>query len=523
MLVLGLKPGHDGHITCIDDGVLSFSYESEKDTNPRYGPVTVESFIEACAAVNRIPDVIAVSGWSKGAHPESGSPIGAGYCGLVPPRLTMGQIFGAQVHLATDSHERSHIMCAYGMSPFPQGQVCYVLLWEGYIGSLYFVNENTEIKHLGKIMSYPGIRYAFAYSVADPTFNFRPGSVRLGDAGKLMALAAFGRRRARGDGQDRFISDVLSENLTLNLLDKNLFFNSGYFNIGVESEAFKDLARVLSDRIFDTFLRRVRLMVDREAPLLIAGGCGLNCDWNRQWVDSGLFSDVFVPPCPNDVGSAIGTAIDAQFAFTGYAKIQWDVYRGQPFVEDIDEIEGFCKSEMDYHAVAKFLYGGAILGWAHGRAEIGPRALGNRSILAAPFAVATVDRLNCIKRRESFRPIAPICLEESAFEYFDLHATSPHMLYFARVKAHFLHAVTHVDGSSRPQTVNRRQNPRMYELLCAFGEISGVGVLCNTSLNFNGAGFINRSSDLVRYARETGLDGFVINDKLYMKIGWNEC
>lgn len=168
--------------------------------------------------------------------------------------------------------------------------------------------------------------------------------------------------------------------------------------------------------------------------------------------------------------------------------------------------------------MAGLLYDGAVLGWAHGRAEIGPRALGNRSILAAPFAAITLDRLNSIKRRESFRPIAPICLEESAFEYFDLHAASPHMLYFARVRANFLRAVTHVDGSSRPQTVNQSQNPRMHALLDAFRKISGVGVLCNTSLNFNGAGFINRSSDLARYAVENGLDGFVVNDKLYMKI-----
>ncbi|MBR8180956.1 hypothetical protein KDW54_00970 [Burkholderia ambifaria] len=92
------------------------------------------------------------------------------------------------------------------------------------------------------------------------------------------------------------------------------------------------------------------------------------------------------------------------------------------------------------------------------------------------------------------------------------------MLYFARVKSGALKAVTHVDGSSRPQTVNSRQNPKVHALLKAFEAVSGVGVLCNTSLNFNGAGFINRTSDLARYAREAGLDGFVARDKLYMKL-----
>lgn len=518
MLILGFKPGHDGHIACIDRGNLSFSYEAEKDTNPRYTSVSVESFIEACSAVDRIPDVIALSGWNKGARPESGPLIGAGYCGLVLPRVTPSRFFGRPVHLATDSHERSHIMCAYGMSPFPQGQACYVLVWEGYIGSLYFVDEKVEIKRLCQVMSYPGIRYAFVYGVADPTFNLAHGRVRLGDAGKLMALAAFGRRRGNIEGENKFISEVLSDNLSPRWLEKKRFFNSGYFDIGVESGEFKDLARTFSDRMFDIFLERVRSAVDRKAPLLIGGGCGLNCDWNRQWADCSLFTDVFVPPCPNDVGSAIGSAVDAQFALTGCAKIQWSVYSGQPFIDDSGEIDGFLKSEMNYHTVAKLLYSGAVLGWAHGRAEIGPRALGNRSILAAPFTTATLERLNSIKHRESFRPIAPICLEESAFEYFDLHAASPHMLYFAHVRADFLHAVTHVDGSSRPQTVNCSQNSRMYALLNAFRQISGVGVLCNTSLNFNGAGFINRTSDLARYAVEAGLDGFVVNDKLYMKV-----
>lgn len=91
------------------------------------------------------------------------------------------------------------------------------------------------------------------------------------------------------------------------------------------------------------------------------------------------------------------------------------------------------------------------------------------------------------------------------------------MLYFARVKTGSLRAVTHVDGSSRPQTVNSRENPRIHALLEAFSKVTGSGVLCNTSLNFNGAGFINRTGDLARYAAKAGLDGFVVNDKLYVK------
>ncbi|WP_082758429.1 MULTISPECIES: carbamoyltransferase C-terminal domain-containing protein [Burkholderia] len=517
MLILGFKPGHDGHIASLENGVLKFSYEAEKDTNPRYAPVDVDLLIDACRAVDRIPDVIAVSGWSKGIRPDQGAPIGGGYLGLARPQVLPASFFGNEIRRITDSHERSHIMCAYGMSPFPQGQACYVLVWEGYIGSFYFVDEYVNIERLCDVMPYPGIRYAFAYGVADPTFNFRSGQVRLGDAGKMMALAAFGQRADGSRGEREFVSNMLSSTLTLDALDKRQFAESEYFNIGVEHPAFKNLARALSDGIFERFLERIRPLVNRTIPLLISGGCGLNCDWNRAWVDSGLFPDVFVPPCPNDVGSAIGTAVDAQLALTGHAKIEWDVYRGQAFIDDLDNIDGWRQEVMGYREVAALLNQGSILGWASGRAEIGPRALGNRSILAAPFAKTALTRLNTIKRRESFRPIAPICLEACAQDHFDLHAPSPHMLYFARVKHNDLQAVTHVDGSARPQTVNPSQNPRIHALLEAFERESGTGVLCNTSLNFNGAGFINRTSDLARYAVETGLDGFVVNDKLYVK------
>ncbi|WP_408224995.1 MULTISPECIES: carbamoyltransferase C-terminal domain-containing protein [Paraburkholderia] len=365
-------------------------------------------------------------------------------------------------------------------------------------------------------MSDPGIRYAFAYGVADPTFMLRSGQVRLGDAGKLMALAAFGQRRAKTGIEDDFLQAILNPASALDCLDKSLFESSPYFNIAVESPEFKQVAKHLSDAIFDTFLERIRPFVLDNAPLLISGGCGLNCDWNSNWLNSGLFSDVFVPPCPNDVGSAIGTAIDAQHHLSGDAKILWSVYSGQMFDDDVDVVEGFAPKQMVFSEIAELLYQGAILGWAQDRAEIGPRALGNRSILAAPFSKHTLDRLNIIKRRENFRPIAPICLEESAARFFKLDRPSPHMLYFSRVKNSRLQAITHVDGSARPQTVNSSQNLKIYSLLKAFELASGYGVLCNTSLNFNGAGFINKTSDLAKYAKEGGLDGFVVNDKLYL-------
>jgi hydroxymethyl cephem carbamoyltransferase len=139
--------------------------------------------------------------------------------------------------------------------------------------------------------------------------------------------------------------------------------------------------------------------------------------------------------------------------------------------------------------------------------------LGNRSILAAPFLDATHDLLNRIKKREGFRPIAPVVLESDYSEHFDGHCPSPHMLEFAMVKDTRLRAITHVDGSARPQTVNASQNPMLFDILTAFKRETGAGVLCNTSLNFNGRGFINRLSDLVEYCRANGIHRMVAGDR----------
>jgi hydroxymethyl cephem carbamoyltransferase len=201
---------------------------------------------------------------------------------------------------------------------------------------------------------------------------------------------------------------------------------------------------------------------------------------------------------------------------TGRAKLEWTVYSGEEFVDDLGAGIGIPSSALDLEEVCAHLRNGAVIAWVQGRYEMGPRALGNRSLLAAPFEAGMCDKLNQIKQREEFRPIAPICLREDFHSHFDSTAEeSPHMLYFQKVKSKALGAITHVDGSARAQTVTAQQNPRMHALLQTFKNLTGYGVLCNTSLNFKGAGFINRMSDLVEYSRERGLDGFVVGERFF--------
>jgi hydroxymethyl cephem carbamoyltransferase len=285
----------------------------------------------------------------------------------------------------------------------------------------------------------------------------------------------------------------------------------------VDDPEFRNFAGIFSDKIFDIFYQFAKANMKKRMPLIIAGGSGLNCDWNSKWKESSLFTEVFVPPVANDSGSAIGTAIDAQFHYTGNPKIDWSVYSGLNFdASGSFDIEQYDVYEKNYELIADILANDLIVGWVNEKYEIGPRALGNRSILAAPFHESTRVRLNEIKQREQFRPIAPVCLEEEAVKWFGCDHTSPFMLYTHRVRTNALAAVTHVNGTARIQTVSSVSNRNLYELLLAFKVHTGYGVLCNTSLNFNGRGFINKIDDLSSYVIKHNLDGFVVEGRSYI-------
>ncbi|AKZ29236.1 carbamoyltransferase C-terminal domain-containing protein [Ralstonia pseudosolanacearum] len=522
MKIFAMKPGHDGAVALVDAdaGKLVWSLEAEKDSFPRFEAFNPAQMVDAAERLDVMPDVFAVSGWGKGSM-AANAPIGAGYYGWDGSAVQQraARMFGHDVKYFSSSHERSHLWCSYGLSPFEQGQPCYVLVWEGALGDFYRIDEKLNVISLGRVMMTPGNKYSFLYALADPTFTLPKGKLRNEDPGKLMALCAYGASGEMDDDERELTEFLLKRDSILATLSKEDMRWSKYYNIGLDHPAFTRLAKRYSDEIFNRFYLYAKQHLTQGYPLLISGGCGLNCDWNTMWRNSGLFRDVFVPPCTNDTGSAIGTAIDAMREFTGKAKVEWNVYADRPFVDDTPHMPDVDVYPLDLQRVASFLSEQKVVAWTQGRCEIGPRALGNRSILAAPFTDAMRDRLNHIKKREGFRPVAPICLEEDVSRHFDWQGPSPHMLYFQHVNNRDLRAVTHIDGTARTQTVNREQNPNMHGLLNAFKELTGAGVLCNTSLNFNGTGFINRTSDLYQYCKSTGIEGFVYDDKFCVVRG----
>ena len=520
MIVLSYSPGHDGSIACLAAGQLVASIEAEKDSRYRYSPLSVRDVFGALGELKEPPDVLCRSGWWPGDALLAEQGDSAEYYGVHSDGVIVGskRLLGKTVRYFSSSHERSHLLCAFGMSALPKGTPCYALLWEGVIGAFYEIDAALNVRKISDVMPEPGHRYALLYGLADPTFDKNVAEFsRLSDAGKLMALASFSRRRTPSDEEESIIAFLMQERPHLKARECEMLKECRYYNVGLDDEEFRNFAGIVSDRIFDRFYHFAKSHMTKRLPLLITGGCALNCDWNTKWRAADLFPEIFVPPVANDSGSAIGTAIDAQFHFTGNPKIGWDVYAGRQFGnDDAFDASLFDERRTDYAMIADMLAGDMIIGWVNGRHEIGPRALGNRSILASPFQASTRERLNEIKQREQFRPVAPVCLEADAARWFGCESPSPFMLYAYPVSTDALAAVTHVNGTARIQTVSREANCRLHELLRAFKARTGYGVLCNTSLNFKGRGFINNVGDLAAYTIERALDGFVIEGRSYM-------
>jgi hydroxymethyl cephem carbamoyltransferase len=509
--ILGLNPGHDGAAALLDDGRLAWSLEAEKDSFPRNHPTSILTVMQSLQGLDLAPDAIAIGGWYRSASPGEFD-FDAGYYGLQAPVIENSRILGIQCKFVSSSHERSHIFMCLGMSPDSHDE-CAILVWEGAIGAFYHTTDGGSSFERINVMHGPGHRYGFLYCLADPRFGDDP--VPLDVAGKLMALAAFGDPQRASPDVKRVIDRLLCADSAYSL-EKADFEDSPLFNCGLESEALHDAARLLTDRLFDCFRDAAQAALPTGIPLLIGGGCGLNCEWNSRWHDLEHFASVFVPPCPNDSGSAIGSAVDAQHALGGGTPIQWSVAAGAAFSEDVVPVGWSCR-RLSHDRLARLLASGQVVPFVQSRCEIGPRALGHRSVLASPLNPSMTRTLNKLKHREAYRPIAPCCRAEDFGLYFE-GRPDPFMLYFSRVIDPRIPAVTHVDGSARVQVVDDEAPANLYALLKSFGDLTGVAVLCNTSLNYPGRGFINRMSDLVSFCESRSLKTFVVDDAIWHRL-----
>lgn len=269
----------------------------------------------------------------------------------------------------------------------------------------------------------------------------------------------------------------------------------------------------------------------RQRQLALAGGVTLNCVMNARLRDDGPFDEVWVQPAAGDAGTALGAALWIDYQQRGHPARRWQMdhaYLG-PAYEDV-EIEAFLRwSRLDYRRLddvaadtARLLADDRIVGWFQGRMEFGPRALGARSILASPIDPGMQARLNEIKDREDFRPVAPAVLEERAADWFVDARPAPFMLFTFDVqpeRAAQIPAVCHVDGSARVQTVERSRHPLYHQLLREFEALTGVPVLVNTSFNTRGQPIVCTPRQAVECFWTSPLDALVIGSFLLEKPG----
>lgn len=356
------------------------------------------------------------------------------------------------------------------------------------------------------------------------------GFLRSSDEYKVMALASFGKPthvdafrgvlKYHGDGD-----------YTVERADWSALLGPARERGGPTEQRHMDIAHSLQVVLEETVLRMAQWLHEATGArnLVLAGGVALNCVMNARLRDRGPFEQVWVQPAAGDSGTALGAAlwIDAQQRPGQPRRWSMDhVFLGPSYGDD--EIEAFLRQAMlPYRRsadiasdAAALLAQGKVLGWFQGRMEYGPRSLGARSILASPVQAEMQARLNQIKDREDFRPVAPVVLEEEAAEWFVGARVSPFMVFINDVRpdrVDRIPAVRHVDGTARIQTINRDQNPAYYDLLRAFRKQTGVPVLVNTSFNTRGEPIVCTPRDAVESFCTTPLDALAIGSFLLEK------
>ncbi|HEY4455156.1 MAG TPA: carbamoyltransferase C-terminal domain-containing protein [Pseudonocardiaceae bacterium] len=278
-----------------------------------------------------------------------------------------------------------------------------------------------------------------------------------------------------------------------------------------------------------TLLHLVRLAVQRSGSrrLVIGGGVGLNCSANGVIERSGLVDELYVFPASGDAGTGLGAALAVSASAGERPRDAVETASFGPEYPDSALIElarslGLPAVESDDIAddTAALLAQGRILGWFQGAMELGPRALGNRSILADPGDVARRIKVNSIKQREQWRPLAPSLLPEAADELFDTTGRAPFMLTACPVRQEArdrVPAIVHVDGTCRPQLVRPEVNPRYAELLARVGERSGLPIVLNTSFNLAGEPLVCTPTDAIRTFYASPLDGLVLGSTIIRK------
>jgi len=447
----------------------------------------------------------------------------------------MKSLDGFKGEIVFPEHHLSHASYSFFTSPFDESAILTTDGVGEWSTTSIGIGSDNSVKLLQDIR-WPhslGLFYsAFTYFLG---FQVNEGEY------KLMGLSSYGKPK---------YYDLILENLIDVKKDGSIHLNMDYFAFTYDkvmtnqkfSELFGikrrnedaemkqihfDIGASVQKVLEDVLLRMVEYLYQKTKSknLCLGGGVALNGVANYRILKESSFDNIHIPPSPGDAGSAVGAA---QYLYYSHHKqnrkmesdttksIIENVYVGPSFSSDeirkfLDgknlKYEIFNDDELVKHC-AKLIMEGNVVGWYQGKMEWGPRALGNRSILADPRQKEMKDILNeKIKHRESFRPFAPSILEEYTSEYFDMDIPSPYMLMVSPVKKpEKIPAVTHVDGTGRLQTVSKNSNPLYYKLINEFYNLTGIPIIINTSMNVKGEPIVNTPEQAYNMLTKTDMD-----------------
>ncbi|MFD3808191.1 carbamoyltransferase N-terminal domain-containing protein [Streptomyces sp. NPDC058611] len=565
MLICGLKLTHDGSVALLDDRKLLFSVEIEKiDNNPRYSSVSdlqvVPQILSDFGYKLSDVDEFVIDGWDGQINgrvevADQGlateillAPYHEGGTANVlrPAHTGKFSLDGRDRPFSSFFHVSSHLVSAYCTSPFAsRGEPSMALVWDGgMFPRLYYVDPaNNVVENGGPVFPLIGHAYATAGHHFGPWKRTAHSETAddLSVAGKLMAYIALGTSRAEvkavlrqefenhfaGSGATarEFRSKIGGWGTQFERSVKYLhpFYESvsrGVAQYGVSDEDVLASVHIfLQELLIEKLNEKIRAWKGAGPwNLTFSGGCGLNIKWNSALRSDALFADVWVPPFPNDSGAALGTAAARLVEEQGLVPLEWHVRSGPQLRPTESVPTGWTAEDCTPAQLAAVLHEtDEPLVMLNGRAELGPRALGGRSIIGAPVSPKMKEALNKIKGREHYRPVAPLCLLDAAPEVFEPGTPDPHMLFEHRVRPEWLDrvpAITHLDGTARLQTVSTEDDPVLEEVLRAYYRLSGVPVLCNTSANYNGSGFFPDVASVIEWG---GVDRVWSEGKLYQR------
>ena len=471
MLILGINEGaHDAAITLIDGKNILFAAHAERYSKVKNDWYLNQEIIDEALVYGK-PDIIAYyeKRWLKNTRLR----LFGGITKTSRIKLNSLSLIKEKQFL----HHESHAAAGYYTSNFDNAVVVVIDAIGEWNTSSIWVGEGRSLKKI-YTLNYP-ISFGLFYSAFTKLIGLTPGIEEY----ILMGMAGFGNYNRYYKKVNEYFSTFKKQkyNFHTGIIDWDELINTDQDKFDIAAAVQK----VYEDRLME-FMSFAKSKTDKK-NLVFMGGCALNCSANTQLYN--LFDNIWIMPNPGDAGSSLGAA-----ALVTRQHLVWDTaFLGYDIKKNYPEKQ-----------IIKSLLDGKVAPVACGKAEFGPRALGNRSILADPRDPEIKNKVNKIKKREPFRPFAPVVLEEFAQDWFEMpNQSSPYMQFaFKCKKPYLIPSVVHIDGTSRVQTINHKQNPGLYSTLKTWYNITGIPILLNTSLNIKNQPLLNDLNDLDTWNRE---------------------